>query len=92
MSTRKRPRRLLTAATLAMVLGLALGLGLPKAFAAAKTVYIPASSKSTGEVPWSQDRTKESANFILLWGEKSGTNPLSAPSPYRCTRTAVPVT
>ncbi len=36
----------------------------------------------TGEVPWAQNRTKESANFILLWGEKSGTNPVSAPSPY----------
>ncbi|MFF5083383.1 DUF6055 domain-containing protein [Actinoplanes sp. NPDC000266] len=54
----------------------------PPASAAAKSVYIPASWKSTGEVPWSQDRTRESANFILLWGEKSGTNPVSAPSPY----------
>src|SRR6185295_6019697 len=41
---------------------------MPKASAAAKTVYIPASWASTGEVPWAQNRTKESANFILLWG------------------------
>jgi carbonic anhydrase/acetyltransferase-like protein (isoleucine patch superfamily) len=52
------------------------------AAAATKTLYIPPSWASTGEVPWTQDRTKESANFILLWGEKSGTDPKSAPSPY----------
>ncbi|KAF1954596.1 avirulence protein [Byssothecium circinans] len=49
----------------------------------AKTVYIPSSWAATGEVPWTQSRTKESANFILLWGEKSGTNPQSAPTQYR---------
>jgi hypothetical protein len=52
------------------------------AVATAKSVYIPASWSSTGEVPWSQGRTKESTNFVLLWGEKSGTNPKSAPSSY----------
>ena len=51
--------------------------------AATKTVYIPSGWASTGEVPWSSDRTKESANFILLWGEKSGTDPKSAPSAYQ---------
>ncbi|TLS43537.1 avirulence protein [Streptomyces montanus] len=51
--------------------------------AAAKSVYIPPSWAATGEVPWKQERTKESANFILLWGEKSGTNPKNAPSDYR---------
>ena len=29
------------------------------------------------------ERTRESTNFILLWGEKSGTNPLSAPAEFR---------
>ncbi|MEU6076028.1 DUF6055 domain-containing protein [Micromonospora sp. NPDC047074] len=52
------------------------------ASAAAKTVYIPARWTQTGEVPWAANRTRESTNFILLWGEKSGTNPQSAPSPY----------
>jgi hypothetical protein len=51
------------------------------AAAATKTVYIPPSWASTG-VPWASNRTKESTNFILLWGEKSGTDPKSAPSPY----------
>jgi Family of unknown function (DUF6055)/Cellulose binding domain len=55
----------------------------PAAEAAAKTVWIPERWVSTGEVPWAQNRTKESANFILLWGERSGTNPLTAPGEYR---------
>ncbi|MER6014196.1 DUF6055 domain-containing protein [Streptomyces bluensis] len=49
----------------------------------AKSVYIPPSWAATGEVPWAQNRTKESANFILLWGEKSGTDPRNAPADYR---------
>src|SRR6187551_969877 len=53
------------------------------ASAAAKTTYIPARWASTGEVPWVAERTKESANFILLWGDRSGTDPKSAPSQYR---------
>ncbi|MEV6302566.1 DUF6055 domain-containing protein [Actinoplanes sp. NPDC051861] len=53
-----------------------------RADAAAKTVYIPARWTQTGEVPWAADRSRESTNFILLWGEKSGTNPAGAPSPY----------
>ncbi|MEV0612571.1 DUF6055 domain-containing protein [Nonomuraea sp. NPDC050404] len=53
------------------------------ATAAAKTVYIPARWASTGEVPWVAQRTKESANFILLWGDRSGTDPRNAPSQYR---------
>jgi hypothetical protein len=56
---------------------------LPPAAAATKTVFIPARWQSTGEVPWASNRTKESANFILLWGEKSGTDPKTAPSPYQ---------
>lgn len=75
-----RPRaRLLT---LLAILALVAGLGVRNAYAATKTVYLPARWQSTGEVPWTQDRTRESANFILLWGEKSGTNPRSAPAPY----------
>lgn len=34
-------------------------------------------------MPWAPERTRESANFILLWGEKSGTNPLTAPAEFR---------
>ena len=52
------------------------------AVASAKTVYIPPSWQSTGEVPWANNRLRESNNFVLIWGEKSGTNPTSAPSPY----------
>jgi len=48
------------------------------ASAAAKTTYIPARWASTGEVPWVPERTKESANFILLWGDRSGTDPKAA--------------
>jgi len=55
----------------------------PRAEAAAKTVWIPERWQSTGEVPWAQNRTKESTNFILLWGEKSGTDPKSAPADVR---------
>ncbi|MFF3444958.1 DUF6055 domain-containing protein [Streptosporangium sp. NPDC002721] len=51
--------------------------------AMAKTVWIPARWTSTGEVPWVSSRTKESANFILLWGDRSGTDPKNAPSQYR---------
>ncbi|WKX14931.1 DUF6055 domain-containing protein [Streptomyces sp. NL15-2K] len=51
--------------------------------AAAKSVYIPPSWAAAGEVPWAQNRTRESANFILLWGEKSGTDPKNAPGDYR---------
>ncbi|MDT0317364.1 DUF6055 domain-containing protein [Streptomyces millisiae] len=53
------------------------------ATALAKSLYLPARWQSTGEVPWSRDRTRESANFILLWGEKSGTDPLNAPAEFR---------
>ncbi|MEU5597622.1 DUF6055 domain-containing protein [Streptomyces sp. NPDC020298] len=53
------------------------------AVAAAKSVYIPPSWAATGEVPWAQNRTKESADFVLLWGEKSGTDPKNAAADYR---------
>lgn len=55
----------------------------PPAAAATKSVYMPASWSSTGEVPWARERTKESANFVLLWGERSGTDPRNAPGDYR---------
>ncbi|AVT35350.1 DUF6055 domain-containing protein [Plantactinospora sp. BB1] len=50
--------------------------------AAAKSVYIPARW-ANGEVPWTSSRTRESTNFILLWGDRSGTDPRNAPSAYR---------
>lgn len=78
-STHARPKRALLAVAL-VIASLLVAPG--AASAAAKTVYIPARWTQTGEVPWAQDRTRESTNFILLWGEKSGTNPVSAPSPY----------
>ena len=39
--------------------------------------------QQTGEVPGVSGRTRESRDFILLWGDLSGTNPLNAPSQYR---------
>jgi uncharacterized protein DUF6055 len=79
---RKRIWRGLVAGAVA-VLGAALLTTVPAAAGVtAKTVYIPARWQQTGEVPWASNRTRESTNFILLWGERSGTNPVSAPSPY----------
>ncbi|MFC4062457.1 DUF6055 domain-containing protein [Planomonospora corallina] len=53
------------------------------ASAPAKTVFVPERWARTGEVPWVKERTKESANFILLWGDRSGTDPENAPAQYR---------
>ncbi|WP_211370595.1 DUF6055 domain-containing protein [Nonomuraea turkmeniaca] len=76
--------RRLRAATVALVMILgALFVAPPPASGLAKTVYIPSRWQSTGEVPWVQERTKESANFILLWGDRSGTDPRNAPTQYR---------
>jgi hypothetical protein len=79
-----RARRVWLAPVIALlvVAGAFVALQARPASAATKSVYIPASWTQTGEVPWAQNRTKESNNFILLWGEKSGTTPTSAPSPY----------
>ncbi|MER7282858.1 DUF6055 domain-containing protein [Dactylosporangium sp. NPDC000244] len=79
-----RARRLWLApmVALAVIAGVLVALQARPAAAATKSVYIPARWTQTGEVPWAQNRTKESNNFILLWGEKSGTTPTSAPSPY----------
>lgn len=65
-----------------LFLGVAWAVTMMASAVSAKDVYIPASWASTGEVPWVQARTQQSDNFILLWGEKSGTNPVSAASPY----------
>ncbi|MEH1126125.1 DUF6055 domain-containing protein [Micromonospora sp. CPCC 206061] len=85
MTNRPSWRRYLLIATALLAVGVSFGLPrlMPEASAAAKTVFIPARWQSTGEVPWAPERTKESVNFILLWGEKSGTNPMSAPSEFR---------
>ncbi|MHB9860567.1 DUF6055 domain-containing protein [Streptomyces sp. YIM S03343] len=86
---RSRKRfRVLAVGALATALGTGLLLGSPdadhaSAAAATKSVYVPPSWASTGEVPWAKNRTKESANFVLLWGEKSGTNPKTAATDYR---------
>jgi hypothetical protein len=78
-------RRLILAGavTVLAVVPLAVPQLIATASAAAKTTWIPARWAGTGEVPWVPERTKESANFILLWGDRSGTDPKSAPSQYR---------
>ncbi|MFC4117796.1 DUF6055 domain-containing protein [Nonomuraea zeae] len=81
-------RRLRVAATALLLLAGLLSLSTPPAAAGsgsalAKTVYIPSRWATTGEVPWVPERTKESADFILLWGDRSGTDPRNAPSAYR---------
>ena len=82
--TRHRRTGLVACALLGLVVGqLTASACHAPAVAATKTVYIPSSWASTGDVPWAKDRTRESANFILLWGERSGTDPRSAPAEYR---------
>jgi uncharacterized protein DUF6055 len=80
--TRFRRTWLAPAIVITLLLGVLVALPLRSALAATKTLYIPTRWTQTGEVPWAQDRTKESNNFILMWGEKSGTNPAAASSPY----------
>ncbi|MFB4275432.1 DUF6055 domain-containing protein [Nonomuraea sp. MTCD27] len=78
----RRSRAVATA--LVLLLGLLFVPTAPAQSAAlAKTVYIPSRWATSGEVPWVQARTKESANFILLWGDRSGTDPRNAPTQYR---------
>src|SRR5262245_15365867 len=84
MSRRIGRRRLV--ALRCVLLGLAIAqVTVPRftspASAATKTVHVPAGWNN-GSVPWAQNRTRESTNFILFWGEHSGTDPKSAPSPY----------
>lgn len=80
--TTRRPGRWRATCAAVLVAVLTALFAQPTAEAAAKSVYLPARWTQTGEVPWASERTRESTNFILLWGEKSGTNPVSAPSPY----------
>ena len=86
----RRNRRRLGAGLISLVLAvLAVTAGfvgpgmLPQARAAVKSVYIPSRWVQTGEVPWVQERTRQSNNFILLWGDQSGTDPRNAPSQFR---------
>ncbi|WP_328476344.1 polymer-forming cytoskeletal protein [Actinoplanes sp. NBC_00393] len=81
---RKRRLWLVVVAALTLLTGVSLvPQVMTRADAAAKTVYIPARWTQTGEVPWAANRSRESTNFILLWGEKSGTDPASATAPYK---------
>ena len=79
----RRRLALASAVTAIAVLPIAVPQIIAAASAAAKTTYIPARWAATGEVPWVPERTKESANFILLWGDRSGTDPKTAPTQYR---------
>lgn len=51
---------------------------LPQAVSAQKQVHIPAEWDSRG-IPWSMDRSYQSDNFIIFWGEKAGDYPMTAP-------------
>lgn len=53
-----------------------------------KSVYIP-NQWLSGGIPYSMDRSYQSENFILFWGEKAGTDPTQAPSDIRFTPSAV---
>jgi hypothetical protein len=79
---RARTRLTVAVAAVLLVLGSLIPQIMSQAAAAAKSLYLPSRWVQTGEVPWSSSRSRESANFVLLWGEKSGTDPASAPSPY----------
>ena len=83
--SRRRSRAAVLSVVLAVVAAVAAYAltTLSPAQAAVKAVYIPSRWVSTGEVPWTQSRTRESTNFILLWGDLAGTDPRSAPSQYR---------
>ena len=43
-----------------------------------KSVWIP-SEWEQRDIPYSMERSYQSDNFILFWGEKAGTDPLNAP-------------
>ena len=86
--TRFRQAWLAPVIVLALLVAVLAAMPVRSALAATKTLYIPSQWTQTGEVPWSQDRTKESTNFILMWGEKSGTSPTRRPRRTTSTRTA----
>lgn len=56
-----------------------------------KVVYIPGEWDLRG-IPYSMERSYQSENFILFWGEKAGTDPTLAPSDIRFTPSAVAAT
>jgi carbonic anhydrase/acetyltransferase-like protein (isoleucine patch superfamily) len=58
---------------------------------AQKTVYIPEEWGRRG-IPYSMDRSFQSENFVLFWGEKAGTNPTLAPTDIRFTPSVVAAT
>ena len=53
-----------------------------------KTVFIPAEWNRRG-IPYSMDRSYQSENFVLFWGEKAGTDPSTAPDDIRFTPSVV---
>lgn len=84
IGSRWRRPAILTIAVLSLVAAGIVGARLhAPASAATKTLYMPSYWTTTGEVPWSSDRSQESTNFILLWGEKSGTDPTTASTDYQ---------
>lgn len=58
---------------------------------AQKSVYIPSEWASRG-IPYSMDRSYQSDNFVLFWGEKAGIDPTQAPSDIRFTPSVVAAT
>lgn len=52
---------------------------IPVDLAGQKTVFIPSEWDDRG-IPYSMDRSYESDNFIIFWGEKAGVNPQNAPA------------
>lgn len=55
---------------------------------AQKSVYIP-NEWSSGGIPYSMERSYQSENFVLFWGEKAGTDPTHAPTEIRFTPSVV---
>lgn len=51
---------------------------MPLVVSAQKQVHIPSEWDSRG-IPWSMERSYQSDNFIIFWGEKAGDNPMTAP-------------
>lgn len=58
---------------------------------AQKSVYIPEEWGRRG-IPYSMERSYQSENFVLFWGEKAGTDPSQAPSDIRFTPSVVAAT
>jgi len=58
---------------------------------AQKSVYIP-TDWGRRSIPYSMDRSYQSDNFVLFWGEKAGTDPTQAPADIRFTPSVVAAT